>query len=199
MQNRKPVHVYEADDLINWLADELPPIAEEVLVPGLKGDRKAALQLYGRAPNGWRGWIALAAYYYGTPNPAYRELLRSVWNHDHTHLLHAVGGKRDLVRRMMKEGDFEHPHSGQIRIFRGYSGNAITRATRGLSWTTSRETACWFARRSATATRKPLVLTAAVDSSDIIFYDNERNEEEVVLRRAIVGSPDPDPATWTTT
>src|SRR5258706_1784430 len=63
-------------------------------------DAKAAGNLVFAAPNDWRGLIALCAYWIGLPNPAYREIIDSVWNHDHHHLLKAARGGAPMVRRM---------------------------------------------------------------------------------------------------
>lgn len=194
---RRPINIFRGYAIRDQLASGLPSYAKSHLIAGLSGDINSALNLCVRAPNHWRGLIALAAFYLGTPNPGYQEIVRSVWNHDHTHFVNAAGGRPGLVRRMMKEGRFDHPHSGQLSIFRGVSWIGMSAATRGLSWTTSRDVACWFARRFANETHQQIVLTANIDSSEIVFYDNERSEHEVVLKHAVVGSVDCDQTTWT--
>jgi hypothetical protein len=41
-----------------------------------------------------------------------------------------------------------------------------------------------------------IVLRASIDASDIVFWDNSRNEQEVVVRRDISAELDPEPETW---
>jgi hypothetical protein len=40
------------------------------------------------------------------------------------------------------------------------------------------------------------VLRASIDASDIIFWDNSRNEQEIIMRRDISAELDPEPETW---
>jgi hypothetical protein len=178
-----------------WLESELPSYAKCHLKSAFAGNESDAVGLCVAAPNGYRGWIALAAYYTGVPNPAYREIIGAVWNHDHAQLMGAAKHDRRMIRRMIKAAEFDHPFSGQLTIFRGASGVTAKRASKGLSWTLSRETACFFAYRFADPP-KPIVLTTTVNAWDIILWDDSQNEKEVVLRRDISAELDPEPETW---
>lgn len=60
---------------------------------------------------------------------------------------------------------------------------------------TLRKTACFFACRFSPAL-KPIVLKAHIDASDIILWDDSRNEKEIVSRRDISAKLDPEPETW---
>jgi hypothetical protein len=166
-----------------WLEAKLPADAKRYLDTAFAGDDYAALGLCVSAPNEDRGVIALAAYHAGVANPGYRKIIRMVWNHDHFHLLAAAKQDRRLIRRMIKTAEFDHPFSGPLTIFRGASGMTLTKASKGLSWTVSRDMACFFACRF-TDTLIPIVLKARIDASDIILWDS-CNEQEVVLRRDI--------------
>jgi hypothetical protein len=95
---------------------------------------------------------------------------------------------------MMETGKFEHPFSGPITVFRGAWGVSVKKASKGLSWTVSRETACLFATAWAA---KAVVLKATVNSSEIVFW--RASESEVVFRRDISAEVDPEPETWADT
>jgi hypothetical protein len=160
----------------------LPPYALKHLGPAFDDhDPDAASRLVGSAPNQYRGEIALAAYWSGVPNPAYRALLANVWDHDHHHLLAAVRGGAAQVRRMIRRAEFAVPFADPVTVFRGGSegGNKVAR---GLSWTTDRDCACWFALRfSQSSDRKPLVIRAVVPATAIIMWHDGRSEQEVIL------------------
>jgi len=187
-----------------WLAQRLPH-CRPLLERALAGDKDAAGELCLEAPNGLRGSLVLAAYYSGTPNPGYQEIIRSVWNHDHRVLMKTVQNRefiprgvnrRELVRCMIAAAQFEHPLSGSLRAFRGASGVTLRKAANGLSWTLSRDVACWFARRFAPESSRWIVVVADIDASDVIFWDDDRLEQEIVLKRRVRASIDANPGTW---
>ncbi len=189
-----------------WLQLKLPSYAGRYLESAFAGDEGDAIKICVAAPNEYRGWIALAAYHLAVPNPAYRTIIRNVWNHDHQYFLTATRHDRRLIRRMMKAGEFEHPFSGSIVVFRGTAGMSLAKASKGLSWTLSRETACFFGFRFVVQgiddhrfAGNPVVLKADVHASDVVFWDDSRREQEVVLRRDISAGLDPDPETWSET
>jgi hypothetical protein len=166
---------------------------------GLDGDVEAGRSLISAAPNELRGYVAVAGYYIGTPNPTYREIVDLAWSMDCGSVASAAKACRVPVRRMMKEARFDHPFSGEISVYRGAAGVTPWKASRGLSWTTSRDVACWFALRSSLGARKPVVVVASVAASKIIFYSDERGEQEVMLGHAVSGFLDPDPTKWIST
>jgi len=179
------------------LEAELPDYALEHLAPAFdRGDPEAAAWLVGAAPNGYRGLIALAAYWSGVPNPAYRTLLAHVWDHDHQHLVAAARGGAPQIRRMMRRAEFPVPFSGALRVYRG--GRATeTSLARGLSWTVDRDCACWFAfKHHGRRERVPLVLCADVTAADVVLWHDGRSEKEVVLGSTPAWRVDPDGGTW---
>jgi hypothetical protein len=193
MQPRKPVNEKYGRVICTWLEVRLPPYARCYLGSALSGDKSAATKLSVAAPNEWRGWIAVAAYHLGTPNPGYQELIRQIWDHDHQYLL-AVE-KRSVVRQMMISAQFDHPLSGSMTVFRGVCGLNLRQAAMGLSWTTSRNVACWFALRFGHIGLHPLVVSADIEATDIIYCEGS-GEEEVVLRRKPAAVVDQSPETW---
>jgi len=72
---------------------------------------------------------------------------------------------------------------GPVTIYRGTSGLGQAAAAKGLSWSTSYNVACWFACRWLGLRTDPLVVQATVDASDLIYWSNGRNEQEVIPRR----------------
>jgi hypothetical protein len=192
MMARKPIR---GRLVLEWLADELPPYALKHLADAFRGDEAAAEMLCGAAPNKWRGLIAYGAFHAGVPQPAYREILRSVWNHDHLDLLRVLSNRRSYIRKMMAAAEFDHPFSSPITIWRGVEGGGA-RAAAGLSWTTDRDVAGFFALRSQAGRGKPLVFVANASHEDIVFWDDSREEREVILRHQPDLRPDPNPETW---
>jgi len=195
---RRPINPKEADRLLHWIWEGLPPYAVRYMEGTFNDhDPEAASSLVYAAPNDWRGHIALCAYWIGLPNPAYREIMDNVWNHDHWQLKNVAPGGTRQIRRMMASAEFPIPLKGDVTIYRGAAGVTPAKAVKGLSWTTSREVACWFAynwvsRRYA----NKLVLTATVSASDIIYWSNDCDEREVVLRGPPSLSIDENPAEW---
>ena len=66
--------------------------------------------------------------------------------------------------------------NGYIKVYRGYHSN---RGQRGISWTLSLDKAEWFANRFQQD--NPIVVEALVHIDNIVFYTNNRNEQEVVI------------------
>lgn len=66
--------------------------------------------------------------------------------------------------------------NGYIKVYRGYHSN---RGQKGISWTLSLEQAEWFANRFQQD--DPIIVEALVHMDDIVFYTNNRNEQEVVI------------------
>jgi hypothetical protein len=177
------------------LERKLPKVAADHLYDGLFGgeaDSGSALAL--ASPDEFRGWVALTAYYLGTPNPGYRTILQQVWQHEAGYL--QSFGDLGLIRRMFRAGRYEVPLSGVHRVYRGVAGVDVKEASNGISWTTSRDVACWFAMREAYGERQPLVIAADIDAAHVVYYSNGRSEHEVIFGRRVVGQADPDRASW---
>src|ERR1700759_5758412 len=83
---------------------------------------------------------------------------------------------------MIAAAKFLVPFSGAITIYRGTSKIDAAKAVKGLSWTTSYEVACRFAR--CFSFERPIVLKAVVAATEIIYWSDDREEKEVILRAA---------------
>src|SRR5262249_48135162 len=69
--------------------------------------------------------------------------------------------------------------NGPVVVHRGVAGHGPRRRLRGYSWTALLDVACWFALRLALA--NPTILTATVETNEVFFYTNGRNEQEFVV------------------
>src|SRR5215207_9774649 len=101
-QNRQPVDLWRGGNIREELEDNLPDYALRHLESALCGDKDSAASLSFAAPNEWRGDIAMAAYWLGTPNPSYRTIVRHVWNHDHAYFLQAAEDDPALARKVIE-------------------------------------------------------------------------------------------------
>jgi|SRR5262245_51415772 len=74
------------------------------------------------------------------------------------------------------------PGAGPFTVYRGVAGRGAARRVRGYSWTLHRPTAAWFAHRgSFFKLADPAVFEAVVEESDVLAYDNGRQEQELLV------------------
>jgi len=160
------------------------PFEFEPLEAALDGNEEAAMHLAWALRNDRRGELAVALWALKMPVIAYREPLKCVWDHDHQYVVHAAKTRRRLTF-MFRYAAFPLPTAlpETVRLWRGTSGDAVKEARKGYSWTTNRDTACWFAMRYAARRGLPLVLTVNVAKADIALFHDEVNEDEAVLMR----------------
>jgi hypothetical protein len=172
-------------DLVTWRVEEYADDwAKKYVLPAFQGDAAAASSLSVALSNDKRGEVARAMWQAKVPREAYRAYLASVWEHDHHHVIRAAGTRRRLAC-MFRYAAFPVPDHvpGTMQVWRGTSGLSLAQALTGYSWTTDRATACWFALRRGSDCGSPLVLTATVSKSQIVYMSNERQENEVVLMK----------------
>jgi len=177
-------YFFRADALQKVIEEELPPHAVEDFERVLKGEGDVGL-VY-RSPNELRGLVAVWLYYRfragDTKQSVFREVLDAAWNHDHPVVRRAVNDRR-VLRLMFRDAGFPIPTGmpANTEIWRGTSGISLCKARRGISWTTKRAVACWFATRFRGARHdKPLVIRTTVATADLISPANDRNEFEAI-------------------
>ncbi len=97
------------------------------------------------------------------------------------------GGSTEFRYRAMSEEDREgfSKLRSRIRIYRGYSWNRGVKL--GMSWTTSRQKAAWFAQRFDER-GSGHVITAYVDKASIYAFFARRGEQEVVVDPDVIGN-----------
>lgn len=158
------------------------PWSVKYVAPAIAGDVEAAFSLYVSLRNEKRGEVAVAFWRAKVPVPAFAELLGAVWGHDHGFLM-AAAKTRSRLHSMFRYANYQIPEElpATVQVWRGTSGITANQASKGLSWSTDRDTACWFAMRFAANFGQPLVLSAVIERNSILFYDQGRGEGEVVL------------------
>jgi len=159
----------------------------------IAGDTDAVFELHYNNEIGL-GAAALAAYWGGTPYDAYRELLSYGWSIDWK-LIQRLVGSNTFIRRIFRAGRFEVPFEGKISIYRGTKAFSVRDAAGGTSWSTRRDVACYFAHHAPGCAR-PIVVTAEIDAADLLYFDDERFEREVIPGQRVTAVADPDPSTW---
>src|SRR5258705_166924 len=111
----------------------LPEDAQYLFDRALAGDAFAARRLMVMAPRRMRGHIAFLAYQLKVANPAYREIVRSVWEKDARSLLTEFW-RPQVVRRMLARADFRIPtFSGTVTVFRAVHGPRAKKAGAALA------------------------------------------------------------------
>jgi hypothetical protein len=182
--------------IMSAVNDYVDPHARQYVAATFGGDPRAAFYLIIAAPNDKRGELALWCWRAKIPVAAFREVLLSVWNHDHEYLISAAGGRRTL-RAMFNYANF--PVAGLPPVLTAYRGtSAVSQrlAAKGLAWTLDRRVACWFAMRSRAKDMAPLVLKTTVAREQVALHTNERKEREVVLFDVVDAVTDGDPSIW---
>lgn len=166
------------------LSELCEPHEWQYMVAAFDGDVDAAGMLTVRLSNEKRGAVAVAMWRAKVKREAFREYFSSVWRHDHRHVIDAAQTRRTLGY-MFRYAAFPIPAElpEMVTLWRGTSKLTIAEAREGHSWTTERDTACWFAMRFAEVNGNPLVLTAEVAKSDIALFTNAREESEALLIR----------------
>jgi len=84
-------------------------------------------------------------------------------------------------RRRLRAAGMPIPGRGPYVLYRGVAGEPEwVRRERGISWTSKREIAAWFARRSPDL-KDPAVYQVTVEKKSVLAYWNERGEDEYLV------------------
>lgn len=178
----------------------LPADLHETLNLAFAGDydsaRILATAVSMLAPNPLAGEILVSAYRSNVKNPAYRAMTEIIWLQQHDAVAQAVKHNQDLARDVLKRASFDvSTLPDTIDVFRGVLSFSSQKSNNGISWTTDRDLACWFAMRFP-IWPNPAVLKATVSRSDIIFYSNARAENEIVTACEPIFCIDGDKSEW---
>jgi hypothetical protein len=157
----------------------------------LDRERAAGAELIFSCPNDMRGMVATWLYYrYRAGDVAqsiYREALNAAWSLDHHQVRQFVRNNRLRLRSMFQQAGFPVPKEmpDQVNIWRGGAGLSASAIQRGISWTTDRDVACWFATHWGTnrfsLCAEALVIKATVPKSLLVIPWNERRESEAIF------------------
>lgn len=187
-------------DVLDPLLYEMPVHAREALEVALKDKRssEAVRHAVWAAPNEWRGWVArffhLRFVEGRGPRRQHRAALAAAWDHDHAAVGAAAGG-RAALRRMFADAESKVPVrlGDPVVLWRGYSvDDPLLR--RGVSWTTDKRVAAWFAHLPRPVS--PVVLRCVVPRAAILHWSDERGEREAVCFETDGATVDGDPAEW---
>jgi hypothetical protein len=143
-------------------------------------------------PNADRGTAALGLYEARdvVGDVVAYEGIMAAWDHDHGHVLAAFGDDQsfaDCLSEVAPPLTLPNP----IRLWRGVEiteSDDPALAASGVSWTRSREMACWFAFRFGKP--RPFVFRVDLDPCCVIAVHHHRGEREVLVN--------PDELCWNT-
>lgn len=82
--------------------------------------------------------------------------------------------------KLMAAGD-PLPPGDEFTLYRGVAGKSPYRKPSGYSWTSDFERAVWFASRLPRL-EDPAVYKTTVHRDEILFFSNERNEQDFIFR-----------------
>lgn len=189
-----------AFDVQDALLEEMPCEAREALVAacGDKRSSQAVRRAVIAAPNEWCGWVArffhLRFVEGRGPRRQHRAALVEAWSHDHA-AVGAAAGNRAALRRMFMDAGSEAPVrlGDPVVLWRGFSVDDPL-LHRGVSWTTDKRTAAWFANWPRPVS--PVVLRCVVPRRAILHWSDERGEREAVCFETDGATVDGDPAEW---
>ena len=154
----------------------------------LEGKDGAGGDLVAAAPRDLRGIVAVWLYHRfragEAPQACFRDALEDAWSLNYALVRSAVGNRRAL-RSMFEAAGFPPSQLNPddvIDIWRGTGGISLQKARLGVSWSTHRDAACWFATVFCkTPKYKPLVIKTTVRARDVIWLDyGAMGEDEVI-------------------
>ena len=169
------------DLLVLQFADAVVQHAKKYVPQAFAGDIEAAKYLAVSLNNHERGAAAVLMWQLKVKRSAFQAFFDSVWLHDHAHVISAAATRRRLTS-MFKYADFPLPDFPELlQVWRGTVGIKPEEASKGYSWTCNRDVACWFATRYDA--NESQVITATIRREEIVYFSNERQEQEVVLAK----------------
>lgn len=172
------------------------PRAAALLDGARSGDVEAVHDALLAVPNAARGRFVGWCFALGLPGPALRAALGEGWMHDHREVRAAAGTWKRLELWFRVAGFDVSALPDPVTLWRGTSRHDFFEAAGGVSWTTRREVACWFATRHGGATNDPLVLRRTVPRAVVLYFTDERSEAEAVVVRPARTEVDGDLDDW---
>jgi hypothetical protein len=147
-------------------------------------------------PNEFRGWFVAWCFRSKLPRLLLQCVLHDGWLQDHGHVCNAAGSFGTLFI-WFRDAAFELPADlpDPLPVWRGTSGIAPELAADGISWTTSKVRAAFFAC-TYRPMGEPLILRRDVQLRDVLMFSDERNEGEVIVFRRGAYFIDGDHEEW---
>jgi hypothetical protein len=164
------------------LAHPVPSLgtaAARCVSAAFSGDPAAAAALVAAVPAADCGAVVRAFSDARLWGDGFRSALRAAWERDPASVVAAAGGPRRVLT-WFRQAIFALPPLPPILpLWRGAFGHEVAAALAGLTWTTRRDVACWYACRDPR--RRPLVVRRWVKSRAILFMSDTRGEAEVIV------------------
>lgn len=180
------IHNFEIDAVPFWnrIRQECPWVRLDNLKSIARGDVNSAESLLFQLTNADRATFARWVMSLPYPKEVQRAVLAGAWEHDHSHVINEAGTTRRLID-WFKTAEFPTDHLPEaFPVWRGTRLCSLSQARRGMSWSTEKATACWFALRRARPEDMPsvIVLRRDITRQEVLFHWIERNEDEVLLK-----------------
>lgn len=171
---------------------------EATVDQAMAGDLDAVGWMYCYAEEPIRAEMMVLMWALGAPVEVQREMLMRVWDHEHHHL---KGWLRLAdVKAMFTRAAFPLPDGvpETLTVYRGGFGTTKRMLATGFSWTTDRDTACFFAMRyqGYNDWHTPMLLKATIRRDEIKLMEPDHRESEVVIFGARGSVVDGDVADW---
>jgi len=178
-------------DKITALLRQISPIAQMLHLPKvLAGDVDAAEDMCRYLVDEHLTQLTPLLYDARVPSPVFRFILHRalVSSLDFRNTIKAAGSREHFVE-WCRYASFELPNilPDRVTIYRGTFGCSAAAASEGLHWSFSFNMAAWFAlrrERRYPGEGEPLVISAYVPKSSLVFYSDMVGHQEVIPETA---------------
>jgi hypothetical protein len=172
--------------LIEKALASTPSWGSEYVRPAFEGDEEAAFSLCVSLRDHDRARMTGLMYRAQVRPAAFQAMLTGALSQSHYYnsVLAEAGGRRSLVK-WLRYAAYTLPENlpNMVTIYRGVRGCTSQQGAKGLSWSLDFDVAAWFAVvHRHWVSGQPLVVQAHVRCSDLLFYSNDREEQEVIPR-----------------
>ncbi len=179
--------VVKREQIIEEARSITPEWGQEYVAEAFEGDPDAVFRLMVALHDHQRAAMVHALYTARVRPEAFRSALDVAWTQSHHYqdILREARTWRQFVR-WCRYASFDLPADvlDPVTIYRGVPNVTAARAAQGVAWTLDRGPAEWFSRGyGGNANRPdttPMVVAAVVPRAMLMFYSNERKEQEVI-------------------
>jgi hypothetical protein len=185
----------------NYLRMSLPAHCHQHIDMALDGDANQVRQLIRKVTranynfeiaDGNLSDVVRELWKAGVSGRALRIAVEVAWWNEHDIMLEDFG---DSIVRVFQAAQFPTSHlPPRLTVWRGGAVSPRELA-KGLSWTTNRDTACWFAYRFRTE-HPPVVLCRTIWRKNVLAHITAHGEDEIIVSPAARAIIDNDQASW---
>ncbi len=175
------------EQIIQRVRSITPEFGQKYVAGAFEGDPDAVLSLMTALRDYQRAPLVYILYVARVPPEAFRGAFEAAWTQSHHYqdVLRESGTWRQFVR-WCRYASFELPVGvpDPATIYRGVPNVPAVRAVQGVAWTLDRVRAEFFSmgygRNANRPDTTPMVVSAMVPRRMLMFYSNEREEQEVI-------------------